>query len=342
MGRHSKKDWRDSGKIDPCFDELIKHYLDFIRLVDLDSNSGFVSFNDEALKILKNEKLMKKAKTNSSNLPLNDNTIKTLIKTGASKDTEDLNDFLKAFKPKERIGPKKFILKMRVLLKKIDNLPDEKCRKYYQEKFAPFQSWKIFRYFISKKNAEGIREWYEEFLYAYMALFFRVVSTGKDQNSAITLSNKEIAKLLKTTIFHINELIAIRNYKMSFQDLIDKAKSGNNDYLFKAIRIDKTVITEEWVKDKIKEATYTGKLSFFDKLSHAIKAPPAGEKVTYSETLMVLKFFWPMGLEKLTIPQLKGLLKEHNLKIQSSDNNLRDYINEHINNGFLQGKIMSR
>ena len=47
-----------------------------------------------------------------------------------------------------------------------------------------------------------------------------------------------------------------------------------------------------------------------------------------------------MGLDRLTKPQLMELLKEQKIKINENEKRFRDYIDEHISNGFLKKKLV--
>ncbi len=44
-----KPRWKD--KIDPAFDQIIKLYVQFVDLVGLSSNRGWIGLEDEALKL---------------------------------------------------------------------------------------------------------------------------------------------------------------------------------------------------------------------------------------------------------------------------------------------------
>ena len=45
----SPPSWKD--KIDPAFDKIIKFYIQFVELVGLPANTGWIGLEDEALKL---------------------------------------------------------------------------------------------------------------------------------------------------------------------------------------------------------------------------------------------------------------------------------------------------
>lgn len=99
------------------------------------------------------------------------------------------------------------------------------------------------------------------------------------------------------------------NGKMMHQ-LIAEAKNGSDQSLFKAIAIDKSLITSEWVSHRIRKESLKSNLAFFKELSKALNKT-LDIKKTYSmmKQTIFLTSLWAFSV-KLTDPEICLLLKK--------------------------------
>ena len=107
------------------------------------------------------------------------------------------------------------------------------------------------------------------------------------------LLNPRMGNFMMSSFYHLFSQIA---FKSTLSELLNK---GDDKSLLKAIRIDKTSIYSEPVKNRLIKAQLSGDTKFLNKLGNAIKANPLQKEDTNHETYIVLRLFWPVGLYRL-------------------------------------------
>jgi hypothetical protein len=68
-------------------------------------------------------------------------------------------------------------------------------------------------------------------------------------------------------------ILSIMVYKRSLCSLIEEARAGNDDCLFDAIRLDRTIVTGPTAAARISKAELLGEKRFFQRLLKALKGP---------------------------------------------------------------------
>lgn len=90
----------------------------------------------------------------------------------------------------------------------------------------------------------------------------------------------------------IVDYISRVNYKESIHSLYKKAKEGDEESLFKIVKIDKTVMLTEWAKELIKEKQHNADWEFFKKLGKKIAEEPFKGSYPLVKAEIIAKEFW--------------------------------------------------
>lgn len=124
------------------------------------------------------------------------------------------------------------------------------------------------------------------------------------------LKRKNIKILLTAFVLH-QIIVCPALFGVNFFDLLQKAKKGDHESIFKLIQVDKALIGSKWVLKEIRKAQMKGDFVFLDKLSKNLKkdtwSSNRNKKDNISQRL-VLVFGWHLGLNKLTHPEIHDLL----------------------------------
>lgn len=72
--------------------------------------------------------------------------------------------------------------------------------------------------------------------------------------------------------------VCFLNHRLTMQELIQNAKSGNDEAFFQAISIDKSLITSEWITQRIRKESFSDNKNFFDSLSLALRKDIKSER----------------------------------------------------------------
>ncbi len=106
------------------------------------------------------------------------------------------------------------------------------------------------------------------------------------------------------TLALINTFEGIRVYGLSLNDLVKMATQGNDEALFKAVRIDRTIVSCPPIADRITLAEMTNDEAFFKELRNALKGPSKKPMTAYGPLRYVLHQLEDDGqLDKMTRKQ---------------------------------------
>jgi len=115
--------------------------------------------------------------------------------------------------------------------------------------------------------------------------------------------------LLGIFVALLKNLQSIWHYGMPINNLISQVSSGNDDALFKAVRIDRAVISCSPVADRIAKAELTQEVQFFKLLRNALKGPSQKPMEAYGPLRYILHLLEEEGvLEHMTTTQQFDLL----------------------------------
>ncbi|MHA1950767.1 MAG: hypothetical protein ACW987_12960 [Candidatus Thorarchaeota archaeon] len=127
------------------------------------------------------------------------------------------------------------------------------------------------------------------------------------------MSRDEWIEFLLTAKCFFYDMICMQNYGCTISELYENAKSGSNSAFLDLVRIDKTVIFEEWAKIQIQGWQLRGEWEHFNNLGKAIAKEPAKPMPTYLRLIYTVKMFWDSEFKNWTIEQLNEFLIEKDL-----------------------------
>lgn len=131
-------------------------------------------------------------------------------------------------------------------------------------------------------------------------------------------------------LFVLLDMVSQVTYKKSLQTLYEEARAGNDESLFKLLRVDKTLFDHEWLRKRTLQEMFKANNAFFKKLGDAIKGEPPIEKMRRGKLKFILYMFWSYGLNKLTIPELAEFLESCGFELEPDLETLRKFINREI------------
>lgn len=126
------------------------------------------------------------------------------------------------------------------------------------------------------------------------------------------LKRKKITVLLSAYVVH-QIFVCPALFGVSFSELLEKAKKGDHDSIFKLIQIDKSLIGSRWALKEIRKAQLSGDFEFFNKLGRSIKKDAWDKNKKKKENMaqrLVLVFCWNLGLNELTHAEIHDFLTD--------------------------------
>lgn len=118
-------------------------------------------------------------------------------------------------------------------------------------------------------------------------------------------------------------ILSVMLYKQSICGLIEDARERrDDDALFKAIRVDRSVVSCPTAAARISEAEALGQKSFFVRLRSALKGPSLKHWEGYRDLRYSLFVLRELGFDRLSDDQLEQLLV-HTLKVYPKHANAR-------------------
>ncbi|MFH1044801.1 MAG: hypothetical protein V1796_07135 [Pseudomonadota bacterium] len=103
-------------------------------------------------------------------------------------------------------------------------------------------------------------------------------------------------------------VLSIMVYKRSLSSLIEEARGGNDDCLFDAIRLDRTIVSGPTATARISKAELLGEKRFFQRLLKALKGPSQKHWEGFKDLRYSLAILRDLGLNDLSDSQLEHLL----------------------------------
>lgn len=295
MQRHNKDSWKE--KLDPAFDTFLKGYVAFLSKLESYPNEGQLAIPaDLAESIIKNH-------APGTDNEAQDDSFKYTLKAGGLSN-KDINLYSHVTELLKEENYKKLF---EICHKLIKYLPEEESREYYINKIG---SYKIDPDF---ELSDGLP--YKTFLDSYstvfslLARYFFLILFKNDKeikNNKIEYFKKSGAKIafLNTILSSFSQLA----HQTTLAELEEKISKGDDKSIFKAVTIDKAVLFNKNVKNRITTAQLTGDTEFLKKLGKAIAKNPFEKIAQHGKTYSILKTFWIFGLYKLTNEELYDFL----------------------------------
>ncbi len=126
-------------------------------------------------------------------------------------------------------------------------------------------------------------------------------------------------------------ILSILIYQKTMQTLVEEVRQGNDDSLFDAVRIDRSIMACPTFAARIAKAEFVGDKHFFIRLRNALKGPTQKHWQSYQDLRFALFTLRDLGFDKLTDDQLVDLLV-HQLKVYpdrfEAKKNLRKQYNQ--------------
>ena len=132
-------------------------------------------------------------------------------------------------------------------------------------------------------------------------------------------------KLINVVMQQVYNAISIITYKKPLGVLYSEAKH-NDESLYNAIHLHKTLFDQDWVRKRIRKAFYSGDSAFFKELGRVIRKPPISAKVDRGDLIIILSSLWTLGLYRLEYSELMDLLKTSGVLIQEDPVTFSRYI----------------
>lgn len=96
---------------------------------------------------------------------------------------------------------------------------------------------------------------------------------GKDEPISIDeedIANEELGLIMSLTISNSYQLESISIYGKPLSQLLESAKQGDDDALFRCIWVDRSFVFNPWVRNRIQVATFHDDSSFLSELARTI------------------------------------------------------------------------
>lgn len=289
-------------KIDPGFDSMIKIYVkDLLEPLEKLPKGGRLILNDELSELVLNS-----AGWHSSYIEdkPKDEVIQFLRKVGIIDDPL-LKVFVYSGEDKKEYFDN--------CLKIAESLPG-KSKAYYTEQLnLLIESHEIIPPFNlfepPQNNSSDVKEFYAVINSMMMRRLFLLMTETTEKEA----TEEEVEAFIQPEV--INSFIGFLSLTLSqlafqrpLRNLLIRFREGDDDSLYKALRLDKTLLYCVQVKERIIKAQTYGDVEFFKKLGKAISSAPLQDVNCPGKLFPVVFFFWPMGLYRLSRKDLHELL----------------------------------
>jgi hypothetical protein len=131
-------------------------------------------------------------------------------------------------------------------------------------------------------------------------------------------------------------VLSIMLYHRSLCTLVEEVRTGNDDSLFRAVRVDRSAVACSTFADRIARAELEDDKAFFRRLSSAFKGPSKKHMEAFKDLRYALFMLRDLGFDQLTDAQLEDLLV-NKLKLYSPHVNAR----KNLRKQFTESKKIS-
>lgn len=313
-------------KIDPAFDKPVKAYMKFIREIERLPNEGEVTFKDESIELVRKNNNLKADYGTELDMEMfqfvekigliTEQEFKIFSSASSAIDeskkySEGINNagFIIRFFKKlyfRYIMRDEITSKMDSLIQLSDTLTEEESRQYYTNKVNAFINDICIKYSFQSQ---------EEIVLIPLCIFIRIAFAKADEISEENATKEEIEILSESTIViskilgFINSIMYQISHQKNMRQLLDNMEESDDNSLFKAITIDNTLMSSEYVKKEVVKSLESGDTTFFDKLYTAKAKKPLESIGENGETHAVLEFFLNIERYKLNYEELYYFLE---------------------------------
>jgi hypothetical protein len=188
----------------------------------------------------------------------------------------------------------------------------------YGSKIKTNKIWSIFFEAYPPNFLDELREISDLKLEKYFDRFIEICNKYDEELSKFGeliyegIKRKKITVLLSAYVLK-NIIVCPALFGVNFSELLQKAKKGDHESIFKLIQIDKSFIGTRWVLKEIRKAQLSGNFEFLDKLGKNLRKDAWSSNKNKKENIgqrLVLVLGWNLGLNKLTHPEIHDLLTD--------------------------------
>lgn len=316
-------------KIDPAFDKFIKLFIELLEAVKLPANEGYINISteDPHFEMLKEKefpdfKSYYEAQDESRLVSLLGNMLGDI--QGGEQPLSDLKELTSNFVALWSGIAITNEGAINSVIEKVVGAIDEESRNYYVRCFS------LGKTEINKTSPQDQAK-------AVRFLISNILSLFVNRTCLIAEKNRDGVKelnvaYLQSVLFSVWNVISVFTNNKTLGVLYKEAKGGSDKSLFKLIRIDKTLFDHDWVRDRIREAAYSGERDFFQGLSKAVYDDPLRNRKLRIKEFLVLAMFWEAGLYRLSVRELLELFNNCDLAKREDEVTFRKFRDRFIKN----------
>lgn len=285
-------------KIDPAFDKLIRVYVDSLEQLERNPMEGRLNFPPDFI-----EPIIQKSGWQGpydSDLSHGRDLLSFSVKAGILK-KNDIASFFNVISLLDSEDHKALLKTCTALIKA---LPEKESRQFYIDSLKPYKDTSDLKSVVGSSF-----DFYSIIISLISRYFF--VKLFAEEKSVID-EQVEYFKRSNAVLSFLNVILSMFSQlanQMTLMELKENIVKGDDQSLFKAVTIDKSVLYLEEVRARVQTAQLTGDSKFFTKLGKAIADNPLKRIGQHGKTYAVLKMFWFHGLYKLTNEELYDFLK---------------------------------
>lgn len=321
-----------SEEIDPTFNEIIKKYLEGLRLIEIPANKGhlILSLPEDSLKKMEREGYPKFGKFYEKAAD------EDIVETSKLLFADEMKGMdYKSIKNDAKKRGVTFQKYVRGLIYFATLIKRESNCDYYLNSFNPLRSEDDMSQFISGMTEKQRQEYRRKINSDILSMIWHLGMTRmdelkKEKEYAEKLHFKILnsSKLIRRMMFSVWNNISLMNHKKSLRQLFHEARDDKNDKsLFHLFQYDPTLFDHEWVRVRLRKALYSGDVKFFDELAKTLKEGCLDTRKGNLDITIALVTFWKAGIYRLNSEQKMQLLKDSGIKFNMKENTFRQIVN---------------
>lgn len=311
MRTYVKDSWKK--KIDPFFDRPVKSYVVSLNEFERSGNEGRLNFPDDFVDTLIDNPDWQSLTDSSFNMDM-----LHFVKKAGLINGQVLRNVLEAFSflKNDNIDSLR-----KVYPKMVRSLPEEESRRFYLDELKR----------ISSNPASRL----EDYCPAFYSLFIRYIYVMFDNAPKEAGKNADMESFRKsnsasTLINSVNLIYTQLAFQSFLPLLVMNAGKGDDESIFRAVTINKSLLFSEDVKNRFLKAQLQGDTKFFKKLANAIANNPLKRIGQHGKTYSVLSIFWYLGLYKLTNEELYYFLVYCGITPPEYPDSFKKFLQRHI------------
>jgi hypothetical protein len=309
--------WKE--KIDPAFDKLVKVYVAFLDQLERSPNEGQLALPDDLAKTVS-----KRLNTHDlGNIEADRDFFNYIKKTGMTE-SNDLDIFLEVIDSLSNYDKT-----LATCFKLIKRLPEEESRQFYTTKLNHFRDDPEFKPLSEVINSSNLD--FYSIIFSLLSRYFFVL-LFEDEEEVITdeIDYFNNSNAISTFISFTQSTFSQLATQLTLEELRNKILEGDDKSIIKAVRMDKSILYLDAVRDRVIEANLSGDTKFFSKLGNAMSNNPLKNPAQHGKTYAVLNMFWLHGLYKLTNVELHEFLTSCGLIPPAYPTAFQRFVRRHI------------